>query len=326
MTVSPRVAIVGLGAIGGWVGAKLSAHGCAVSAVARGATLKALQTRGLVYTDKQGDHTFAIKAVENAAELGPQDLVIVAVKGPGLAAASRSVKPLIGPDTVVITMMNGVPWWFLSDKDAAPLQSVDPTGEIAANIPLSSVIGCVVHASCQAPEPGHIVHKNGDGLIFGEPAGGVTDRLTRINALFCAAGLSATASANIQYDIWYKLWGNMTMNPISALCGAASDAILDDELVRGFILQVMVEAQAVGEKIGCAITESGDDRIAVTRKLGAFKTSMLQDVEAGRALELDALVAAPREIARRVGVATPSMDALLGLSRLFARTRGLYPL
>jgi 2-dehydropantoate 2-reductase len=319
------IAVVGLGSIGGWAAARLAQAGHRVSAVARGQTLAAVKAQGLLYSDAEGEHQIAIAADDDATKLGPQDIVIVAVKGPALAAASASVAPLIGPHTVVIPMMNGVPWWFLADRDPEPLRSIDPVGEIARNIPTDRVIGCVVHASCASPSPGRIVHKNSNGLIFGEPNGRAGDRLAMVADLFRSAGFAVTESDRIQYDIWYKLWGNMTMNPISAITGAPCDKILDDALVRGFIQQVMAEAAAVGAKIGCAISENGEDRNAVTRKLGAFKTSMLQDVEAGRQVEIDALVAAPREIARRVGVPTPALDALLGLSRLFAQTHGLYP-
>jgi 2-dehydropantoate 2-reductase len=221
--------------------------------------------------------------------------------------------------------MNGVPWWFLADRDPEPLRSVDPDGVIASQIPQSRVVGCVVHVSCMAPAPGEIHHKNGNELILGEPAGGPSERLLKIAQALRDGGIVIKESQNIQYDIWYKLWGNMTMNPISALAGVTCDRILDDPLARGFVLSVMEEAKRVGEKIGCPITQTGEDRNQITRKLGAFKTSMLQDVEAGRVVELDALVAAPREIAARVGVETPNMDALFGLARLFFRERGLYP-
>jgi 2-dehydropantoate 2-reductase len=326
MQTDTRIAVIGLGAIGGWVAARLAARGCKVSAVARGETLKAVAERGLVLEEAGETRSFPLAVSDRAEELGPQDVVFISVKGQALAAASKSLAPLLGPDTVVVTMMNGVPWWFLAGRDDKPLHSVDPTGEVSVNVPLERVLGCVVHASCQAPAPGCIAHRNGNGLILGEPLGGLSPRLESVVALLNEAGFAATASEKIQFDIWYKLWGNMTMNPLSAITGATADKVLDDELVATFIRSVMAEAKAVGEKIGCAITETPLDRNAVTRKLGAFKTSMLQDVEAGRSIELDALVAAPREIAERVGVPTPYMDALLGVSRLFARQRGLYPL
>jgi 2-dehydropantoate 2-reductase len=186
------------------------------------------------------------------------------------------------------------------------------------------VIGCVVHATCSTPEPGLVRHGFGRRLILGEPRGGTSARLESLVGLLCDAGFEAEASARIQQDIWYKLWGNMTMNPVSALTGATCDRILDDPLVRRFCLDVMAEANTIGERIGCPIEQSGEDRNAITRKLGAFKTSMLQDVEAGRPIELDALVTVVHEIGRKVGIATPNIDALLGLVRLQAQVKGLY--
>jgi 2-dehydropantoate 2-reductase len=203
---------------------------------------------------------------------------------------------------------------------------VDPGGRIAAAIPLSHVVGCVVHASAATTEPGVALHRMGRGLIIGEPAGEISARVTQLAAVLSRAGFEVTSSERIRYDSWYKLWGNMTMNPLSALTGATTDRMLDDELIRRFCADAMREAAAVGARIGCDVRQSAEDRFAVTRKLGAFKTSMLQDVEAGRTLELDALVGAVREIGQRVGVATPAIDALFGLARLFGRVRGLYPL
>jgi 2-dehydropantoate 2-reductase len=299
-----------------------------VSVYARGATLQALRTHGLRL--KEGERLIAtqVAASDDAADLGPQDLVIVAVKGPALPAVAAATGRMIGPDTVVVPAMNGVPWWFFSGFGGAleglALRSVDPDGSVAANIPASSVLGCVVHASCTTTEPGLIVHKMGKKLILGEPSGGGSARLANTAAALADAGFEAVVSPGIQQDIWYKLWGNMTMNPVSAFTGATADQILDDELVRGFAHAVMAEAKEIGARIGCPITESAEDRSQVTRKLGAFKTSMLQDVEAGRPLEIDALLSAPREIAGKLGLATPNLDALLGLVRLFAKTRGLY--
>jgi len=182
----------------------------------------------------------------------------------------------------------------------------------------------VVHASCSVNSPGVIRHHFGNGLIVGEPSGRDTPRVQALAALLQRAGFAATVSPQIQKDIWYKLWGNMTMNPVSAITGATGDRILDDPQVRAFCSAAMAEAAAIGAMIGCGVTQSTEDRHAVTRKLGAFKTSMLQDVEAGRPIELDAIVAVVREIGAKVGVPTPNIDALLGLTRLFARMRGLY--
>jgi 2-dehydropantoate 2-reductase len=323
-----RVCIAGVGAIGGFIGARLGAAGHEMSALARGATLAALRAHGL-RLDQAGERIVApVRAAEDAAALGAQDLVVIAVKGPSLAAIAPRIAPLLGPDTIVVPAMNGVPWWFFDGLPGplagARLESIDPEGAIAAAIPPRHVVGCVVHASCSTPEPGLARHAIGAGLILGEPAGGRSARAERLAAELGGAGFDATVSERIQQDVWYKLWGNMTINPVSALTGATGDRILDDLLVREFCSAAMREAAAIGERIGCPIAQSPEERHAVTRKLGAFKTSMLQDAEAGRPMEIDVLLTAVREIGARVGVATPSIDALLGLTRLFARVRGLY--
>jgi 2-dehydropantoate 2-reductase len=240
----------------------------------------------------------------------------------------QQVGPLLGPQTVVLTAMNGVPWWFLQGFGGAvagrSLDTVDPGARIARALPTAHIIGGVVHASCSVDAPGVIRHHFGDGLIVGEPSGQNTPRVHALCALLQKAGFHAHVSPQIQKDIWYKLWGNMTVNPISAITGATTDRILDDPLVRQFISSVMLEAKAIGEKIGIPIDQQPEDRHAVTRKLGAFRTSMLQDVEAGKPVELDALVSAVRELGQITQVDTPFTDALLGLGRLHAQTRGLY--
>ena len=324
-----KVCLYGVGAIGGFIGARLAAAGgCNDSAVARGATLDALRRHGLRLREGGALVTGPVQASDDPASLGPQDLVLVAVKAPALGEVARRIGPLLGPRTIVVPAMNGVPWWFAAGAPALgtePLHSVDPGGRIAAAIPLARVIGCVVHASTFCPEPGLVEHVMGRGLIVGEPPGGRSDRVQALVELLRDAGFDATASADVRTDIWYKLWGNLTMNPISALTGATVDRVLDDPLARAFCTEAMSEAAAVGQRIGCAISQSAEDRHAITRRLGAFKTSMLQDVQAGRPTELDALVTVVREIGLRVGVATPSIDALLGLARVHARMHGLYP-
>ena len=323
-----KACIYGAGAIGGWIGAGLARVGVSLSVVARGATLQALQTHGLRIEQGGEQHSLPVQASASPAELGVQDLVVIAVKAPALVEVARQIAPLIGPDTVVLTAMNGVPWWFLQGfgggLSGTRLQSVDPTGEITAAIPASQVIGCVVHASCSLNGPGHVKHHFGNGLIIGEPAGGLSPRTEALLALLLKAGFQASASAQIQRDVWYKLWGNMSVNPVSALTGATTDRILGDPQVRDFISAVMREAKAIGEHIGIPIDQQPEDRHAVTRKLGAFKTSMLQDVEAGRSVELDALVTVVRELGELTAVATPFTDALLGLARLKTRQLGLY--
>ncbi len=324
-----KIAIVGAGAIGGWIGVHLARAGAQLSVLARGDTLAALQKNGLQLHQAGTLHTVPVTASNDAARLGVQDLVVIAVKAPALATVAQQVGPLIGPNTVVLTAMNGVPWWFLQGfggpVQGRALATTDPEGAIARAIPAPHIVGCVVHASCSVDAPGVIRHHFGDGLIVGEPSGQATPRVQALQALLQSASFNATLSPQIQKDIWFKLWGNMTVNPISAITGATSDKLLDDDLVRGFMSNVMLEAKAIGERIGLPIAQAPEDRHAVTRKLGAFRTSMLQDVQAGKPVELDALVSAVRELGQLTGVATPFTDALLGLSRLHARVLGLYP-
>ncbi|MBU7573929.1 MAG: 2-dehydropantoate 2-reductase [Hydrogenophaga sp.] len=332
MTSSPdfqRVAIVGAGAIGGWLGVRLSHTGCIVSALARGETLAALQRDGLQLHQDGQLQGAPVQAAASAVTLGVQDLVIVAVKAPSLPDLARGIAPLIGRHTVVLTAMNGVPWWFFNgfggERAGTRLKTVDPEGEIERCIPARHVIGGVVHASCSVDAPGVIRHHFGNGLILGEPSGESSERVAGLAELLRRAGLNATVSPQIQKDVWYKLWGNMTVNPVSALTGATTDRILADPLVRDFISRVMLEAKDIGARIGIPIDQQPEDRHAVTLKLGAFKTSMLQDVQAHKPVELDALVTVVRELGQLTGVPTPFTDALLGLSRLQAQTLNLYP-
>jgi 2-dehydropantoate 2-reductase len=328
-----KIGVVGLGAVGGLIAGRLARAGFPVAALARGATLAAVGRDGLSVRESGQQWHAPIRASADPRELGPQDLVIVALKGPALIDVAASLGPLLGRQTIVLPAMNGVPWWFLQagvSPDAtptlrAPLVSVDPGGRIGAALPFEHVLGCVVHLSCSSPAPGVVQHGFGNRLIVGEPAGGASPRTEAVCAALAAAGFSAEPSADIRTDIWYKLWGNMTTNPISALTGATTDRILDDPQVHAFMLRAMAEAAAVGARIGCPIAQSGEERMVVTRQLGSFKTSMLQDALAGRPLEIDALVGAVHEIGGRVGVDTPNIEALLGLTRLMARERGLYP-
>jgi 2-dehydropantoate 2-reductase len=332
-----KVCIVGAGAIGGlfaaWLGSRLPAGELQLCALARGATLQALRERGLQFTStaSPGAPPFCVplQASSSPGGLGPQNLVIVAVKGPALAAVAPAVGALCGPHTQVLVAMNGLPWWFFDHLPGAcrglRLESVDPGGVIRAHIPTEHVIGCVVHVSSTSPAPGAVHHVNGNGLIIGEPASGTSARSTALAALLSRAGFAVTLSEHIQQDIWFKLWGNMTMNPVSALTGASCDRVLDDPLVRAFITSAMLEAQAIGAGFGVRIPQTPEERHAITRKLGAFKTSMLQDAEAGRTLEIDALIGAVHEVAQHLQLPAPNIAALLGLVRLMARSRGLYP-
>ena len=324
-----KIGIAGAGAIGSFIGARLAlSEQAKVCALARGDTLAALRKHGFRLQTKEGSFTAPVTASDDASELGVQDLLIIAVKGPALPALAPALRPLIGPQTVILPTMNGVPWWFcLVDGPFSPfpLKSVDPLGRIAECIPVDQTLGCVVHVGASCPEPGVVRHAMGQELIIGEAAGGTSARTEHVAGVLTQAGFEIKQSANIRYDIWYKLWGNLTMNPVSAITGATIDRLLGDPLVSDFCSAAMREAAAVGAQIGCNVTQQPEDRHAITFKLGAFKTSMLQDVEAGRAIELDSIVGAAHEIGRHLGMETPYIDAILGLTRLFARTRGLYP-
>ncbi|MBA3512335.1 2-dehydropantoate 2-reductase [Sphingomonas sp.] len=315
----PRIVVVGAGAIGGWIGAKLALAGQSVSMLARGETLEALRRDGLRLTEGAAPRTAEVNASDQPAQLGPQDLLVIAVKAPALADAAEAARPMIGPDTMIVPMLNGVPWWFIGE----PLASVDPVGRIAAALAQRQVIGSVVHAACSRPAANQVVVKHADRLILGEPEGGAGDRIEALAKLFEQAGIAIERHDDIRRAIWYKLWGNATINPLSALTRSTADRLLADPALRAWMLEAMAELAAVGAAIGCPIAESGEDRMAVTGRLGAFKTSMLQDVEAGRPIELEALLGAPREIASSAGVPTPQLDRLYALTRLLAENLGL---
>ncbi len=329
-----KVAIVGVGAIGGvflgWLGSRLQPGRIQLSALARGETLRSLRTQGLTLVDADGvAHQVPVHASDTHADIGPQDLIIVSVKGPSMPQVAQLLGTMLAAHTVVLVAMNGVPWWFFDglpgECAGLQLQAVDPGGITAAALPTSHVLGCVVHVSATAPQPARIERIKNNQLIIGEPGGGITNRVRAVTSLLQDAGFQVQQSERIQRDLWFKLWGNMTMNPVSALTGATCDRILDDPLVRSFCSAVMLEAQAIGQRVGCGIDQVPEDRHAITRSLGAFKTSMLQDVQANRPIELDALVGAVREIGQHLGLATPSIDALFGLTRLMARSKDLYP-
>jgi 2-dehydropantoate 2-reductase len=321
--------VVGAGAVGGHIGARLAASGHPTSAFARGRTLEALRHHGWRLETPDGPVRAPVRAGDDARDLGPHDVVVLAVKAPSLRSVAPHLHALLHPGTVVVTAVNGVPWWFFhrfgGSYEGMSLRSVDPDGLLDRTVPVEQVLGAVVHFSASSPEPGVVVNHAGRRLIIGEPDHSLSGRVRTVADALRTAGFDVEVSEAVQRDIWFKLWGNMTVNPVSALTGATADLILDDELVRSFCESVMLEAAAIGTEIGCPIEQSTKDRIAVTRQLGALRTSMLQDAEAGRPLELDAMLSAVREIAAATGTPTPFTDALLGLSRLDARVRDLYP-
>ena len=305
-----RICVAGAGAIGGWVAARLATAGNEVMALTSRGPVDGLEIQ-------EGGNS---QSVQLHGFDEPADLLILAVKAPALPGVAPTLRPLIGAETMIVPMLNGVPWWFVEGE---PLRSVDPDGSIAAALPVPQILGCVVHASCSRPAPDTIVVKHADKLIIGEPSGESSERLARLHALLDEAGLGPDQSSNVRRAIWYKLWGNATINPLSALTRETADRILSDRECRVWMLEGMAELAAIGAAIGCPITESGEDRMQVTARLGAFKTSMLQDVEAGRPIELEALLGAPREIAQRHGIATPALDRLYGVTKLMAESLGL---
>ena len=305
-----NICVVGAGAIGGWVAARLALAGESVMALTSRGLLEALNI-------SEGGQT---QTAELARLEGAADVLIVAVKATSLSAAAEAARRWIAPDTLIMPMLNGVPWWFV---EGMRLTSVDPDGSVAAALPFEQIIGCVVHASCSRAG-GTVIVKHADKLIVGEPRGGETsERVARLFGVLDAAGLRPDITGNVRRAIWYKLWGNATINPLSALTRASCDKILAEPECRAWMLEGMAELADIGAAVGCPISESGEDRMAVTARLGVFKTSMLQDVEAGRPIELEALLGAPREIARAHGIETPALDRLYGVTKLMAEGLGL---
>jgi 2-dehydropantoate 2-reductase len=338
-----NIVIVGAGAIGGYLGTRLALQGHAVSAIARGATQAALKQHGwrassaeqvfqapLAHSAERGDALLAL--------LGGQtpDVVIIALKSFALPELAPHLSALIGPETVVLSAMNGVPWWFF-DGFGGPahdmaLPSVDPDRVIAKSIPTRNVLACVVHMTCSTPEPGVAKHGFGDRLIIGElngelngelkgelsgkHTGASSERAGRIAAALGAAGFDAPVVNTIRRDVWFKLWGNLNSNPISALTRATMDRLLADPQAFEYCLAIMREAAALGDMIGCPITQSGEERLGLAKKLGAFKTSMLQDCEAGRRMEWESMVQVVHDIGLHLNYATPFVDSLLGMIRL----------
>ncbi|HVN46875.1 MAG TPA: 2-dehydropantoate 2-reductase [Steroidobacteraceae bacterium] len=321
-----KIAIVGCGAIGGYVGAKLALAGEAVTFIARGATLDALRTRGLTLQLADGT-THVIREVSATADYagaGAQDLVILAVKAHQLEAVARQVPELFGPDTVVVTMQNGIPYWYFH-RHGGPLagsivRSVDPNGTLARFIPAERVLGCVVYPATELLSPGEVRHVEGERFPIGELDGSRSARAQRVSDCFTRAGFKAPVLEDIRAEIWLKLWGNLCFNPISALTRATLEDICQFPPTRELAATMMGEAQAIAEKLGIRFRVSIERRIAGAEKVGHHRTSMLQDVEAGRAPELDALLGSVVELGRLTQTATPHIDTVYGLTHLLARS------
>ncbi|MBT2334401.1 2-dehydropantoate 2-reductase [Variovorax paradoxus] len=321
-----KIAVIGAGAIGGLVGAKLALAGEDVTFIVRGKNLDAIATNGfkLIGADGQEQVALNVKATDRYDQAGPQDIVILAMKAHQVEAVANDVPKLFGPETVVVTMQNGIPFWYFHDHGGAlagtPVRSVDPTGLVAAKIPAERVIGCVVYPASELTAPGVVRHIEGDRFPVGELDGSSSERVNRVSACLAAAGFKAPVLDNIRAEIWLKLWGNLTFNPISSLSHSTLVDICQYPPSRELAAAMMREAQAVAHKLGIEFRVTLDKRIAGAEKVGKHKTSMLQDVEAGRAPEIDALVGAVVELARLTDTPTPHIDTVYSLVKLLART------
>jgi 2-dehydropantoate 2-reductase len=321
-----KVAIVGVGAIGGLVGVRLALAGEDVTFIARGATLQALQTHGirLIAADGSEQSVPRVKATNDYAAAGPQDLVILAMKAHQVDAVAPDVPKLFGPDTVVVPMQNGIPYWYFyrypGELAGTQVRSVDPTGSISRHIPSERVIGCVVYPAAEVVSPAVIKHVEGNRFPVGEPDGTSSERVTRVAECFIRGGLQAPVLADIRSEIWLKLWGNLTFNPISALSRATLASICQYPPSRALAAAMMTEAQNIAGKLGVTFRVPLEKRIAGAERVGHHKTSMLQDVEAGRTLEIDALLGSVVELARLTDTPTPHIDTVLALTQLLAKT------
>ena len=324
-----KVCIFGAGAIGGYMGVKLAKAGADVSLVARGPHLAAMQEKGLTLIEEEGETTTApVTASDDPAALGVQDYVIVTLKAHSVPPVVSKMAPLIGPNTTIVSGVNGVPWWYFHKLEGAHegtrLDSVDPGNVQWNGFGPDRVLGCVVYPAAEVIEPGVIKHIEGNRFSLGEPDGSKSDRAQALSKILANAGLKAPVRPKLRDEIWVKLWGNLSFNPISALTHATLDVLCTDEGTRAVARNMMVEAQEIAERLGVKFPIDVDRRIAGGAAVGAHRTSMLQDLNQGRPMEIDALVASVQELGRVTGVPTPTIDTVLGLIRLRARTAGLY--
>ena len=323
-----KFAVVGAGAIGGYLGARLALAGEDVTFIARNKNLAAINAGGfrLVLPDGSEQHAGRVRAVQDMADAGPQHAVLLTVKAHQVRDLLPGLRDLFGRDTMVVTMINGVPWWYFHKLggayDGRSLQSVDPGGALAAQIEPDRIIGSVVYPAAELLAPGVVKVIEGNRFTLGELDGTRTPRIEALSKALMAAGFKAPVSRDIRSEIWVKLWGNLSFNPISALTHATLDEICRFPLSRELAARMMTEAQAVGKKLGVEFKVSLEQRIAGAEAVGAHKTSMLQDVENGRALELEALVGSVVELARITGTPTPTIDAIYAATALLARTLG----
>jgi 2-dehydropantoate 2-reductase len=320
-----RIIIVGAGAIGGYIGARLCLAGADVALVARGAHLRAMLERGLSVRSPDGDFTVKPEATDDLALVRTADVILLGIKAPGLPAVAQRLRPFLGPDTIVVSMQNGLPWWYFQQTgdrfEGLSLDRVDPAGTIARAIEPTRVVGSIVYCSAEISEPGIVRHSEGNRISFGEPDGSRSDRARRIAAALIAAGFRCPVTTRIRHEIWVKLVGNVAFNPISALTGATLEALARDPETSRLIRAVMKEAEAVAASLGVTLPISIEQRLSGAEKVGAHKTSMLQDYEAGRPMELDAVVGAVVELGDRLGVAVPAAQAVYACARMLEERR-----
>jgi 2-dehydropantoate 2-reductase len=321
-----KIAIIGAGAIGGLVGARLALAGEEVTFLVRGANVQAIRQNGIRLVLGDGTEQVArnVVATNDYAAAGVHDVVVLAMKAQQVEAVLPELPHLIGPQTVIVPMQNGIPFWYFHEHGGAlagtPVRSVDPDGALLAGIPLRQVLGCVVYPASELIAPGVIRHIEGDRFPIGELDGSTSERATRVSEAFARAGFKAPVLADIRAEMWLKLWGNLTFNPISALSHATLVDICQYPPTRELAGLMMREAQAVAHKLGIEFRVPLERRIAGAEKVGKHKTSMLQDVEAGRAPEIDALVGSVVELGRLTGTPTPHIDTVHALVKMLART------
>jgi 2-dehydropantoate 2-reductase len=321
-----KIAIIGVGAIGGYVGIRLALAGEDVTFIARGANLEALRTHGIRMVNADGSEEVVpnVRATDNYAQAGPQDIVVLAMKAHQVEAVTAEVPKLFGPRTVVVPMQNGIPYWYFhgyrGELAGTRVNSVDPTGAIYAKIPCERVIGCVVYPAAELLAPGVVKHVEGNRFPVGEPDGTTSERVSQVAQCFIRGGMQAPILSDIRSEIWLKLWGNLTFNPISALSRATLAGICQYPPSRAIAAAMMGEAQSVANQLGVKFRVSLEKRIAGAEKVGHHKTSMLQDVEAARTLEVDALLGSVVELARRTNTPTPHIDTVYALTKLLAKT------
>lgn len=312
-----RVCVYGAGAIGGYLAALLARTGCEVSAIARGAHLQAIRQRGLTLEMAGERIRERVAATDDPGELPPQDYVIVTLKAHAIPGVVAAMQPLLGPETAVVSAVNGLPWWYFHKLESPfaerALRSADPKARIWRGIGPHRALGCVVHPACEVAAPGLVRHLSGDKFVVGEPSGEHTPRAQALAALLREAGVKAPLRSRVRDDIWVKLWGNLALNPLSALTGATLDALATTPGTRAIAREMMVEAQAVGEAFGTRFAVDVEQRIDAAARVGAHRTSMLQDLELDRPLENAAMVGAVQELAQLVGLATPTIDLIHNL-------------